>query len=240
MLFHGANEVQLWIRELLNDINASRFAYSTPQVIQQMQFGYQMIGARLPKPHIYRASDLTIAAGSDTFTLSSREYAADVRIRLRSTGEFLTKRTAAQIDARRQGNPTVVLGRPREFCLWEEVDVHAALNTAMDNKGRVFPGAKSAEVCDVFHDFLPGSLPANAAGDWYIERIELGKGAAHALALHVAARLLAKLPADELERLKLERATGAIWDRDAETLIYRESVRMHQIQSAGGWVGGWR
>lgn len=215
------------IRVRLRETDSRRPSTSLVEIDEAICDAFLAISQRIPaSAHV--ASAFTIAAGGDTFTLpvaSAAQYREPLVIRLRSTGEVLEKKTREEVDAFRQAQPTVVLGIPRIYCLWEEAD--------RDVQGRCYPGAKVAEICDLMKGALAEDLRVT---DLDTVTINLSRDGERALVAQVAAELLAKLDEPRLQLRGFDsrsaRDSVSAWRREAEEAIYREEARVNDLEGA--------
>ena len=227
------------VRMRLRDTDSEHPSFTSIEVDQAVCESYLTLQSRLQPPDLYTAGGLTIAAGGDTFQLPATvvqytggdggaEYAGDVRIRLASNGQFLIKQTVEELDAWRQGSPTVHLAIPHNFALWEEKD--------QDVQGRCWPGARVAEVCDLFVALSADDLrDFVGSGAQNMDDVEVlfSRVAANALVLYVAADLLTRMTDEDLRLRKLNPQVVPLWQREAEVLLYQEAARRHDLEGIG-------
>lgn len=215
------------VRFRTRDRDHKNQARSTPEIDQLTREKYLIRYAQLPPVHVATASAFTISAGGDTFTvtLTGTTYAdaGDVRIRLRSDGSFLVKQSVEQIDATRNGHPSVSLGIPDRFCVWE--DKVGVLN------GRCWPGAKDAQICDLYRDEDADVL--TSATDLDAVAVILNDAGQTALAALVAAEIVESMTDEELAVKKLNRNVAKLWTQEAEKVFYLEACRRHDVESVG-------
>jgi hypothetical protein len=202
-------------------------SYSVPEVDFAIREKFATVNAVLPAPHVAETAAFTISAGGDTFTptLSGTTYsdADDVRLRLQSTGQFLHRVTVEELDAHRNGNPTVLLGVPMLFSLWH--NHQGAL------LGRCYPGALAAQVVDMFRSRSHAAI--SSATDLDAAAVYFNEAACVALSAAVSADLLLALPDDELKKRRLNRAIAAEWAKEAAKVFYEEAARREDIDSIG-------
>jgi hypothetical protein len=210
----------------LRESDARKNAVNLIELDQALIDHYFLLAARLPGSRIYEASSFTISAGGDTFALpttSSRQYGGDVRVRLRSNGQFLDKLTVEELDAFRNGDDTPVPSIPRYFCLWEESD--------QEVQGRVYPGAEAAEVCDLFAELLPAD--PRAAANLEAVSLELSRFGETALLFATAADLVAAMSPEDLAERRLSKDVVPSWTRTSEVALYQEAARHHALADVG-------
>ena len=223
--------IRMKVRFRTRDRDHKNQARSTPEIDQMVREKYLARYAMLPPVHVSTASAFTISAGGDTFTvtLTGTTYAdaGDIRIRLRSDGSFLEKKSVEQIDALRSGHATVSLGVPDAFCVWE--DKAGVLN------GRCWPGAKDAQVCDLYRDEDADVL--TSATDLDAVAVILNDAGQTALAALVAADIIEQLTDEELIVRKINPAkadkVAASMRAEAEAVFYQEACRRHDVESVG-------
>jgi hypothetical protein len=220
-------------------MDARRVGFSGPEIDQAVADAYLILQSRLPAPDLVTPSGLTISAGGDTFTLPNTvtqwtgndggaEYAGDVRIRVRSTGQFLRRRTVDEVDQWRNFTPTVHLSIPDVFCLWEEKD--------NDVQGRCYPGARDDVVCDLYASLAADDLRdfiGSGTDDMDDVEILFSRTAATALVLYTSADLLARMTEEDLSARRLSRIVAPDWRREADVLLYQEAARRHDIDGVG-------
>ena len=93
------------VRSLTRDVDGRSPSRDLAEIDNAIAEAYLVLSSRLPAPSLYTASAFTISAHADTFTLpdsASEEYTGDVRIRLRSDGRFLRRRTLEEIAPERE------------------------------------------------------------------------------------------------------------------------------------------
>lgn len=218
-------EIRTRAIENLQDFDRSKPVFTTPQYDLAIKSAYQALAARMPWPHVHTSSGLTISANSDTLTMATN-LGSDVRIRLRSTGEFLINTTVETIDMMRRGNPSGnVFQIPRWVAFWREPG-----SSGTDLHGRVYPGARVAEVCDIFTDKIPDELVGPALN---AQNVLFDTTAAEALILKVSSTMLSRAPADEIAKLKINPTIVKEWNRDMELMLYRAAATHNDIESAG-------
>lgn len=227
------------IRGRLRDTDAQAPTFVPVEYDQAISDAYLELQSRLPAARLYTASGLTIGAGGDTFTLPATvaqytggdggaEYRGDVRIRLQSTGRFLTKSTTDEIDAFRDLSPTVYLSVPEHYALWEEKDQTV--------RGRVYPGARVAEICDLFVTLEADDLRdfiGSGADDMDDVEILFSRTAATALIYYAAADLLTRMAPEEQQKRRINPQVVPLWLKAADTLLYREAGRRHDLEDTG-------
>jgi hypothetical protein len=226
------------IRMRLRDTDSKRPSFDALEYDQTICDAYLELQAQLPKPHLLTTSAFTISAGTDRFNLpttvtnySGAEYSGDVRIRLVSTGEFLTQRSVEELDALRQGQTTLALERPYCFCLWEEND--------LDVQGRCYPGARAAEACDLFTALTADDLRDYTAGSKMDSvSVLFSRMGAAALVHHVAADMLLRMTPSELAERRLTKDAAPLWQQKAKVLLYQEAARHHDLEDIGR-TGRW-
>lgn len=208
------NRIRNW------DSGSGKNAFDVLEVDEAIASAYIRYAAFLSAPHAFSASALTISAGS-TFTLpttavvvSGAEYAANVKIQLVSTGEFLDKISAPEMDALRNAQTTIPASRPDRFSLY--VDNAGAI------KGFCYPAAASAEVCNLWRALLPDDLrdAANmSAAVIYFDRLGV-----EALVIETAASLLARMTDADLETRRLNPNVVPLWQKEARGMLYQDAV----------------
>jgi len=207
----------------MNEADNRRASSGVIAIDQKICDKFTEIVAIIPPTHLYEVSGLTISA--ETFTLpttSSREYAGDVRIRLRSTGTWLEHVTVEQLDAIRAGN-VATSGVPSVFALWEEPDLEV--------QGRVWVPPRTAEVCDLYRAVIPASL---RAFDLDSVSVDLSEFAETALVNMVAADLVAKMNDEDLALRRLNGPQFVASAREtARVLLLKEGARRHNLERAG-------
>jgi len=227
------------IRFRLRDFDATNGSYTGPEYDQYICDAYLAMQSRLHRPDLYTSSAFTISAGTDLFSLPATvlqytgndggaEYAGDVRIRLRSTGDYLVKNTVEELDAWRDGDQNVVLAIPRHFALWEDKDQAV--------QGRCHPGAKVAELCDLFAPLTADDLRDFVGGgtsDLDDVEVLFSRVAAQALVYGVAAELLLMMPDDEATRRRINKAVVQKWERMSEVMLDSEEARRHDVEDVG-------
>lgn len=223
----------------IRDTDARRGTFDTVFLDQAICDAYLALQGRLPPANLYTASAFTIAAGGDTFTLPATvsqytgndggaEYAGDFSIQLNSTKRFLVKVTVQQIDAMRSGVVATALAIPQYYALWEEND--------QDLQGRCWPGAQSAEACNLFRSMMADDMRdfiGSGADDLDDVEVLFSREAALALVYYVAAELVASMPEDELKMRKLNPNVAQLWLQRSEEAIYREYARRLETEGVG-------
>lgn len=227
------------VRMRMGGGDARRPLYVTPQIDQAMASAYIFLQSRLPAADLYTSSAVTISAGGDTFSLptsvsqwtgndGAAEYAGQVALRLVSTGQFLRKRTAEELDAFRNGSPTVLLSIPDLFTLWED--------KGQIIQGRCYPGAKVSEACDLFVR-LSANDPRDYVGagteDMDDVEIEGSRIVSEAVERQTASDLINRLPARIAEEHGIDKGVTKDWMREVEILLYQEAMRRHNMVGVG-------
>lgn len=227
------------IRGNLRDYNLAHPVRDPVEVDQAICDAYLELGSRLPAPELLTTSGLTISAGADTFQLPSTvtqwtandggaEYASLVRIRLRSTGQFLSKLNVEEIDAFRNGQSAVLPSIPQFFALWEDKTQGA--------QGRCYPGAAAAEVCDLFvrlnlddlRDFI-----GTGSDDMDDVKLQFSRLAADALVYQASGWLLASIPNPDADALGIDKSIAPVWLKAAASLAYGEALRRNNLETVG-------
>ena len=222
------------VRERLRETDSRRASFDPIEVDQAIADAYVEVQGRMPPIKLYTASAFTIAAGAQTFTLptaaasgfiSTQEHAGEVRIRLQSTGDWLTKRTREEIYAFRAGVTTTTgEGRPSDFALYED--------QAQVVQGECWPRANAAEVCDLMRSLMADDLRDHPT-DMETATIMMSRLGATALVLYSAADLLQRLREDDAALRRLNRETARDWRARAEAMLYEDEARHHDIESIG-------
>lgn len=209
----------------LREMDQRRNSLSPIEYDQAIADAFIEITTYLPATHLYASSDLTLSdATSGTFTMattSARQYAGDIRIRLRSTGFFLRRRTVEELDAIRSGvSPFQAV--PTDYALWEEPD--------QEVQGRCWPYPRTAEACDVYRAVVPSDL---RAFDLDTVTVDLSRPAELALECLVAANLADSLTDDDMKLRRLNPKVVASWRATAARILYKEAARRHDIEAVG-------
>lgn len=201
---------------------------------------YIALQADLPQPTLYTANAVTISAGTDLFSLpvtvtssgygtGSEEYAGQVDLQRTVDGLFLRRYTVNELESWINGNVTTPLGIPERFALYED--------NGQVVRGRCYPGAKSATVCNLY-----STLHANDLRDWVgtggsegLETVSanLSRVGAAALVDYTAAMLVARMDADTLKKRGLNPQVATLWQQEADRLLYQEAARRNAIESNG-------
>jgi hypothetical protein len=214
------------VRERVRDTDVRSPSRDIAEYDTAIADAYIALSAWLPAPTSVTASAGTIAANADTFTLptaSSEEYAGEVRIRLRSDGTFLTRRTVEEIDRLRSGDiSTVGTSRPTDFCMWEELD--------QDVQCRCWPRSKDAESYDLHRTLAPDEL-RDLGFD--LSTVQFSRFGTVALVLHASALMVEGMTDDDLATRKLNRGVAGDWMRDSRVVLYKERERRHNLESVG-------
>lgn len=212
------------VRERLRDFDARRLAFDIIEYGSEVAETYLSIQARIPPARLYTPNAFTIAAG-ETFTLpnsAGEEYAGDVRLQLISNGLPLTKWTREEIDAARAGvaqTPSI----PTHFAIWVEGDE--------DVQGLVWPAARTAEPVNFYRTLVAADV--RAAADMDAALIQFGRGGIEALVLKTAVKLGSRMTQDDLAARRINPAVFNTWALEAETGIYKEECRRHDLESVG-------
>lgn len=235
------------VRERIRDTDDKRPSFDVIEVDMAIADAYLVLQARIPRPRLYTASAFTISAGGDEFNLPTAavtgwtggdgqaEYGGDVSIRLRSQARFLRRRTIEELDGLREGETTIALGIPRDFALWEESDGTV--------RGRVHPGAKAAESCDLFRALMADDLRDYVgSGTEGMEQVEVqfSRTAGQALVLYAASDLLLRMTTEDLALRRMDRGAARFWLAEAQRMIYQDAARAHDLSDVGRvqrWVG---
>lgn len=212
--------------ENLRDFDRAKPAYSVPEYDRAIIGAYQLLASRMPWPHAHTDSGLTLGPNSDSFTLTTN-LGSDVRIRLRRTGEFLTKLTVEELDAFREGQPSATLAPsvPQFYALW--IDRGSA---GTDLKGRCWPPALASEACDIFTSRIPAELVGPALD---AQNVLFDISALEALILETSASLLGRMTPDQAAKLMVNPQIASKWMRDSEILLYRAAATHEDIESVG-------
>ena len=220
----------------LRDNVAKGSTFGTVEYDQAICDAYLYVQSRLPAAAFLNTTGLTIAAGGDTFTLpttitqyGTASYAGRVVIQLQNTPRtFLHRCTREELDAMRNGSPSVFLAIPTHFCLWEEKDQTV--------KGRCFPGAQAAQPCDLFVKLSADDLRDYVgSGSSTLENVSvnLSRVGAQALVYHAAAEMLLAMPADEAKRRGINPNVGMAWQKQSLVMLYDEARRHHDLEDVG-------
>jgi hypothetical protein len=211
----------------LRQMDTKNRTYSVPEVDQAIREKYIAKKTMLPPAHVAESSAFTISAGADTFTptLAGTTYsdALDVRLQLVSNGLFLVPSTVEEIDALRYGQPTLLLGIPYWFALWED---HQGVA-----RGRCYPGAKDAQAVNMYRSRSHAAI--TSATDLDSAAVYFNEASCNALAQAVAADLLIAMPDDEVKKRGLTRDIAPAWAREADKLFYQEEARKNDLIAAG-------
>ena len=215
------------IKECLRDTDLRKPSRDTPEYDNAIAEAYLGLASRLPAATSVTTSAGTIAANADTFTLptaSGEEYGGEVRIRLRSDGSFLRRRTVMEIDLLRSGDiSTVGTSRPTDFCMWEEGD--------QDVQCRCWPRSRELETYDLHRSLLPSDLRDAAALD--TDDINFSRYGLVALVYHASALILKSMTDEDLTARRLNRGVADHWLAQADIVLYKEAERRHNIESVG-------
>lgn len=218
--------VRTRVRIKVRDSDNRNPSFSIIEVDQAIRDAYIALQSQLPPASVYSASAFTIAGGGDTFALPTStgtiEYHGKTRIRLRSNGQFLRERTVEEIDAMRNGQTTTGTGVPTDFALWEEND--------QEVQGRCYPGAKSAEVCDLFYTLVADDFDLTAIDS---SNIRFSRYGIDALVYRASAELVMTLTEEDLKLRKLNANAANFWLKESERILYREAMRQHRIGAVG-------
>lgn len=211
--------------ENLRDFDRAKPVYSVPEYDIAIKGGYQILAARMPWPHVYTASGLTLGPLSDTFTLATN-LGSDIRIRVRSSKLFLRKVTTDEMDSIRAGvtSPDGA-AVPRYFAIW-----NAPATAGTDIQGRVWPPAKDAEACDIYYSKIPTALSSIALD---ADSVLFDESAVECLILKLSADLLDGMDDADVARLKINPKKSGLWRADMERTLYREAGLQHDIADVG-------
>lgn len=214
------------VRTMIRDTDGRNASRDLAEIDDAIAEAYLVLASRIPSPSLYTASAFTIAANADTFTLPTSgllEYTGDVRIRLRSDGRFLRRRTLEEIDRFRSGDiSTVGTTRPELFALWMEAD--------QEVQGRCWPRSRDAELCDLFAALSAQDLRENIEA---ASTIHFSRFGTVALVLHAAATIVTGLTDADLEERRLNRDVVPLWLKDADRTLVREEGRRHDVEAVG-------
>lgn len=209
----------------LNDTDAPKGSLDVIQYDHAIADAAIVLGAQIPEPHLYLPLAFTISAGAETFTLptaaqtgyvSLTQYAGEIRIRLTNRKHFLVRKSLVQLDALREYWAQPVTGAwPEYFALFEEMD--------NDMQGRCWPGAATAEPCDLFVVLAPDDL--RDAADLDAANVRFGRYGSAALVFHASAILAASLPAEELSKRKINPGVIPLWQKEAARAMYADEMR---------------
>lgn len=209
----------------LGEDDSRRSVLGIIDVDQALCDTYNLELARLPGICIESTGGLTLTAGVDTFTLpTSRTYKGEVRIRLQTNGQFLTRRTWDEMDSLRNGSRTPQLGTPTDFALYEGSDLTV--------NGRTFCGSSSAWVCDLFTSSLPAD-PRTTSDMEAATIVGLSAAGESALVLKVMQMLARRLPREVREQRGFDTDCINNWELTASKGFYSEEVRHHNLESVG-------
>lgn len=215
------------VRIRTRDVDAKNNSRDVVEYDNAICEAYLALSAWLPAPTSVTESAGTIAANADTFTLPTsgdEEYAGELRLRLRSDGSFLTRRTVEEIDRLRSGDTaTVGTSRPTDFCVWEESD--------QDVQCRCWPRSRELETYDLHRTLLASDLRDAAAMD--AASVAFSRFGVVSLVLHAAALMVQGMTDDDLALRRLSRGVAKDWVRDASTVLYKERERRHNLESVG-------
>jgi len=228
------------VRGRLNDTDARKPTFVVPQLDSAICDAYLALSSMLPAPMLYTASAFTISAGAETFALPTAattgwtggdgqaEYAGLVDIQLASTGTYLQHISMQQMHAIRDGSPTVLTAKPERYALYEASDQTV--------NGYCYPGAKVAEVCNLFrtlaYDDLRDYVGAST-DDLDDVEVQFSRLGVAALVQYAASGLLASMVKEDAELRRLDKSVAASWRKEAEELAYREAMRRHNLEDPG-------
>jgi hypothetical protein len=239
------SSIRARVRSELRDTDGKNNSFDQIEYDQHIAGAYIELAARIPPPSLYTESAFTISAGGDTFTLpetvtewtgndGGAEYNGDIRIRLRSTGQMLYKVSVEEIDALRDGDVSVVTAVPRQFALWED--------NSQAVQGRCYPGAASAEACDLWASLTVDDLRdyVGSGGTSTMDDVEVlfSRMGAQALVLYTASAMLLKMSDDDAALRRLDKSAASDLRSRADVLLYQEEARKHAIEETGR-IGRW-
>ena len=219
------DQVRQRVREKIRDIDLRSQKRDTVELDNAISEAYLMLHPRIPAARVHIPSAGTIAANADTFllpTAAGEEYQGEIRIRLRSDGTFLERKTVEEIDLLRSGETsTIGTRRPTCFCMWEEDD--------MDVQARCWPRSKDAETYDLFCTLSPSDPRDSAFPDAVV--IAFSRTGAQSLVLLASALLVGAMSDEDLASVRVDRGIASAWMREADRLIYLEAQRRNNLES---------
>lgn len=209
--------------------------FDTVEIDEEIASQCLAIGADLPPLTVYQASGLTISANSNTFRLPTTvtgytgndgvaEYRGGVRIQLVSTGRFLVEVSNAQLDSYLNGSGSIPYNRPEQFALYTEKGTG-------DVEGRTWPGASSAEACNLYLDIAADDVRdyvGSGSDDMDDVQVQFPRTAALALELRVAADLLLRMKEPTINPAVAEK-----WAAESRGLLYKASESLHNLEDPG-------
>ena len=225
------------VKARLRDVDGRMNNPSGLEVDMALADAYIALEADLPAPTLYTASALTISAGSDLFSLpvsvsgsgygtGTVEYAGQVLIQLQSTGQFLEQVTLDQLNALRNGQPTLQLQIPNYFATYEDI------GNVM--RGRAYPGAKDAQVCNLYSslsaDDLRDYVGAGSSGMDDVSA-NLSREGAGALVAYTSAMLVKRMTPQTLEERGINPGVADFWLAEAQKLMWQEGARRASLDS---------
>lgn len=233
------------VRSRLRDSDGRMANPSIVEIDQALADAYLALQSYLPAPTLYTASALTISAGSDLFSLpvsvsgsgygtGTVEYAGQVELQLASNGQFLRRQTVEQVNAFRNGQNALVTGIPHIFALYQD--------NAQVVRGRCYPGAKVAEVVNMFASLKADDLRDYVgAGSSAMDDVtlNLGRDGAASLVAQTAAMLLARMDETAIKERGINPRVADAWFAEAADLAYAEAATRHSLESTGevqDWV----
>ncbi len=232
--------VRARVRERLNDMNDGPGAIGALTVDSAIAESFVALSAWLPAPLLYIANALTIAAGSETFSLpvtvagtgytaGNTEYRGEVKLQRTSDNLYMVKITNEQMDAKRSGYTVTPLARPEVFALYEDASQVV--------QGRCWPAPKVAEACNMWATLNPEDLInyVGASNDKGLDdvTVPLSRAAEVALVAYTAGELLSRMPDDVADGRGLNKSKASDWNREAFDLLYQDEARRHSIRQTG-------
>jgi hypothetical protein len=232
------DRVRAWIK----DVDSRHPVVGTPALDMAIADVYLVLGGMMPAPLSYTASAFTISAGAETFTLPTTattgwtggsgraEYGGEVRIQLVTSGRFLERRTREEIDAWRNGQPSAspVLGEPSQFALWVESD--------QDVQGIVYPGAQSAQTCNLFRSMSYDDLRdyvGSGSDDLDDVSVQFSRLGSVALGMMAAAIVIRGMVDEDLKRCRLNPRLADSLEKMARDSLYSDLANRADIEGAG-------
>ena len=223
----------------LRDLAGKNATFDVIEYDQAICDAYLYAQGMLPSASVLLTTGLTLSAGTDLFVLPSTvtqwtggdgraEYSGEVVIQLQSTREILYRLRREEMDARRSGQVTLQLGRPLEFCLWEEKDQTV--------RGRCYPGAQVAEPCDLFVTLAANDLRdfvGSGTQNMDVVKLQLSAKAVVGVVFLAAAELLIGMDPSEARKRKLNPAVAGLWRQQGKQMLYREAKRHGDMESVG-------
>ncbi len=232
-------KVRSRVRSRLRDVDGRMTNPSVIDVDMAIADAYLALEADLPAFTLYTASAFTISAGTDLFSLpvtvtssgygtGTVEYAGQVDIQLVSTGKFLQPKTLDELNAFRDGQAVLLTNVPYLFALYQD-----GSNVV---RGRCYPAAKSAEVCNLYSSLKVDDLRDYiGAGSSAMDdvSVNLGRDGAAALVAYTSAMLVKRMDDAALKLRGINPAVADAWFQEARDLMWHEGATRKSLETVG-------